>query len=345
MTHRAPKSRQAGMTMVELMVAMVISLLLLAGVIQIFVGNRQTYRVQDGAARIQESGRFAIDLMAREMRMAGFQGCTKLESVAVEILAKPPVPMTAFSAAASVIGHEYAGSSTWSPVLPAELTGAGVAPIDGTDVLTIRGAQPANTTVVGNYEPNNANVQLSNNDPAFAAGDLVFLTDCVSGHIFRATNVSSSGSITIAHSASGNNTPKLNRVYGPETMIYKFRSAHYYVGDTGRVNQAGEAITALYRLRTEVNPAVLEELLEGVAALRIQYGIDTNNDNAPDRLVDASGIGTNRVVAVRLDLLARSAETNLALAPRAYGLNGLNYNDRHLSRTFGTTVQLRNLGM
>jgi len=51
--------RQQGLTLVELMIAMVIGLILIAGVIQIFLSSQQAYRTQESMSRIQESGRFA----------------------------------------------------------------------------------------------------------------------------------------------------------------------------------------------------------------------------------------------------------------------------------------------
>ena len=50
--NRVSPRRQGGLTLIEIMVAMVVSLILIAGVIQIFVGTRQTYRFQDALARV-----------------------------------------------------------------------------------------------------------------------------------------------------------------------------------------------------------------------------------------------------------------------------------------------------
>jgi len=73
--HQRPlQSRQSqqGLTLVEILVALVISLFLIAGVIQLFVGSKQTYRGQDALSRIQENGRFAIERIAWDLRMAGY---------------------------------------------------------------------------------------------------------------------------------------------------------------------------------------------------------------------------------------------------------------------------------
>ena len=64
---------QHGVGLVELLVAMAIGLLLTAGIIQIFSGSRQTYRVQEDLSHIQENGRFALIQLGNIVRMAGFK--------------------------------------------------------------------------------------------------------------------------------------------------------------------------------------------------------------------------------------------------------------------------------
>lgn len=69
----APKVRkQRGFSMVELLVALVLSSILLGGIIQLFIGSKQTYRFHDALSRLQENGRFALDIMSNDIRMAGY---------------------------------------------------------------------------------------------------------------------------------------------------------------------------------------------------------------------------------------------------------------------------------
>ena len=63
---------QQGFSMVELMVAMVLTLVLITGIIQVFNSSKQTYRTQDDVIQIQENGRFALDILERHIRMADF---------------------------------------------------------------------------------------------------------------------------------------------------------------------------------------------------------------------------------------------------------------------------------
>jgi type IV pilus assembly protein PilW len=69
--HRPPLL-QCGVTLIELMISLTLGLVLLVGIGSIYVGSNQTYRVQDQNARIQESGRFALDVLGRSIRQAGY---------------------------------------------------------------------------------------------------------------------------------------------------------------------------------------------------------------------------------------------------------------------------------
>lgn len=64
--------RQGGLSIVELMVALVISLLLMTGVIQVFLSSKQTYASNEAASRLQENGRFALEFIAQSARHAGY---------------------------------------------------------------------------------------------------------------------------------------------------------------------------------------------------------------------------------------------------------------------------------
>ena len=63
-----------GFSMVELMVALVITLILLAGIGQIFLSSKKSFVIQNNLARIQENGRYAMDVVASDLRRAGYWG-------------------------------------------------------------------------------------------------------------------------------------------------------------------------------------------------------------------------------------------------------------------------------
>jgi type IV pilus assembly protein PilW len=70
-SYRMPKD-SGGFTLVEILVAMVISLFLIGGVVQLFVQNKTSYKLQEGIARAQENGRLSIYFLEKNIRRAGY---------------------------------------------------------------------------------------------------------------------------------------------------------------------------------------------------------------------------------------------------------------------------------
>ncbi|MCP2074537.1 UNVERIFIED_ORG: type IV pilus assembly protein PilW [Pseudomonas lini] len=64
-----------GFGLIELMIALVLSLIVILGVVQIFIAAKNTYISQGAAAVMQEDARFALSKMVQEIRMVGMFGC------------------------------------------------------------------------------------------------------------------------------------------------------------------------------------------------------------------------------------------------------------------------------
>ena len=67
------KTRQSGFSLIELMVAMVLGILVVIGATQVYIGTRQTNRVQEMQARLTEDGRFALSMLQRLISQAGYR--------------------------------------------------------------------------------------------------------------------------------------------------------------------------------------------------------------------------------------------------------------------------------
>lgn len=68
-------NKQKGLSLIELMVAILVSMILLLGVVELFLNTFRTDRTHTELSRVQESGRVAMELVTREVRRAGYQGC------------------------------------------------------------------------------------------------------------------------------------------------------------------------------------------------------------------------------------------------------------------------------
>ena len=74
--------RQRGLTLIELMVAMVLGLLVAAGIVTVFASTSSSSKAQNQLARLQEEGRFAITRISDDLQMANGQYCTNTGGVA-----------------------------------------------------------------------------------------------------------------------------------------------------------------------------------------------------------------------------------------------------------------------
>lgn len=80
--HHGGRQTARGFSLVELLVAMMLGLLLSAGVVSIYLGAKRNLFYEEQSARMQENGRYAIRLLSRELSMAGFfGGVTALDNV------------------------------------------------------------------------------------------------------------------------------------------------------------------------------------------------------------------------------------------------------------------------
>lgn len=72
--------RQKGFTLVEMMIAIVIGLLLIAGTLSVFLSTKQGYRMVSGLSLMQSTGRATLDLLVGDIMMAGFPQSSGIET-------------------------------------------------------------------------------------------------------------------------------------------------------------------------------------------------------------------------------------------------------------------------
>ena len=65
------RGRQRGLSLVELMISITLGMVAVAGAISIYLANRSSYKLVEGAARVQENARFAVEFLGRDLREAG----------------------------------------------------------------------------------------------------------------------------------------------------------------------------------------------------------------------------------------------------------------------------------
>ena len=63
-------TRQRGMTLIEMMVALSIGTFLIVGAVQVYNQSRQAFVINESIARVQETAQFAMDTIEADLRMA-----------------------------------------------------------------------------------------------------------------------------------------------------------------------------------------------------------------------------------------------------------------------------------
>lgn len=87
-----------GLSLIEILIALAIGSLLILALVQVFAASRTAYQLSTGLARTQENGRFAIDILQRDIRMAGHMGCVNDQSrfLPANITASRPALVSSF---------------------------------------------------------------------------------------------------------------------------------------------------------------------------------------------------------------------------------------------------------
>lgn len=336
---------QRGLTLVEVMVAMTIGLVLLGGVVTVMSSSQNTYRVNEAMARVQESARYAFQLLSHDIRMAGYRGCVGDVVAMTNVLTDSTGFLWRFDQ--PLEGFEATGANSWEPALPTGDPNPLPKPMKGRDILVIKGVEGSHAKVISHASKSadleikldsDFGKELQNyfdkppNDPSFT----VLASNCQGATVFQVTGIgSASGRITLEHKGELNFKEDLGQVFN-NGEVARISTRSYYI----RANPGG--IPSLYRKKGSERA---EELVEGIEDMQIQYGEDTDEDRAADVYRKASEVvNWEAVVSVRIDLLVQSVEDGIASQPQTYTFNNETKTpaDRRLRQAFSTVISLRN---
>ena len=320
----------AGLSLIELMVAMLISLLLMAGVIQIFSGTKNTFLAQEGNSHLQENARFALGRITADVSAAGYLGCMDSET--------PKRPFVN-DLKSKVAGSVYDFSA---PIFGTEGTGAG-----GSDTIVIhRAGSQGGIRLLKKMDDTISPIELDSTSSVYGflkQFDLLVVGDCGTSAVFMITNDPSGSGGTIEH-ASGvtattgsnigqeNATGDLQNVFGADGASVASATR---VGTTTYAicnSMSGNGTSLFLNSNNCANRTEANELVEGVQDMQFLYGVDTNGTPGVDQYLRADQIGVaiwNQVVAVRMTLVLNTVQN----------IPGGMYN-----KSFTTTVRLRNRG-
>jgi type IV pilus assembly protein PilW len=291
--------KQQGLSLVELMVALGLSGFLAAAIFQIIVGNKVNIDLTESHAKTQESARIALELLTRDIRMAGFGGCANTTPSMCELLdtgdSDFDINLHQFTKQIDGIeGHNgvaQIGNKT---------------PVAGSDVFVNRSATSTDIIVASTPGNRTEALEIKGTADSLAAlkeGRIVMVTDCDNADIFSISSVSAN---KIEHAASvgagvNNLSNELDKIYEAGSTINVMNSYAYFIAPSSVVRNpffgspkgsalgVSEFVNSLYKY-SELGGDDAIELVPYIDDLQITYGIDSNGDAAVDEYLDRDAV-------------------------------------------------------
>lgn len=352
-------NKQNGLTLVEMMIAMTLSVILLAGLAQIFSSNKLSFQMTNGIARVQESGRISMEFLGREIRSAGFVGCAtgafsanfvnnvKTSSYSDSVIKEA---LALYDGDNAITGFNDIASISANPVL--EDFGLSMGSdtgdlISNTDAVLFLGTKPCPGGNVLAHSQSASELTIANaTSCGLEAKDIVVVSNCNTADAFAlAVNptAAASGGNVLSHANTVNISGALSTTYDDKSFVYKMSSSLFYVG----VGASGEPALFMKSLTSAANttPYQVMELADGIESMQLLFGEDTNADSSVDRYVTSNLVtDMNEVKAIKVRLLIRSTDrstTDIAQSTSFEGATVISSDDRY-RKPYESTITIRN---
>jgi type IV pilus assembly protein PilW len=323
MPYTSPK-KQSGFSLVELMVALLLSITLGIGVVTVFVNNSHSFNQDENVLRMQDDARHALREVAFDISMAG----------------------------------NYAELHLPDSVTPDALLAIGIdcGPVGETDWMyrTVEAGTGNTLSIAGIDNASNALAKAAHS--CFVDGEVQDGTDIVAirrvagarealprpGSVYLRTN----GTVGLLYRAPFPAAPSIPVAI--PFADYEYRPSIYYVRNFA--NTPGDGIPTLCRkvLRGGVPDMMTECLATGIEDLQLEYGIDTTLDGQPNVFTPAPTLAEmQRVVSARIFILARTTDIDTRYTnDKVYSIsNAPDFvpGDSFHRRVFSTNVTIQNI--
>lgn len=318
-------TQQAGVTLVELMVALSIGSFLMIGAVQVYNQSREAFVVNESIARVQETAQFAMDTIEADLRMASNWGQQ--------------------SRGTAIVGRSVAGDANPLGLAAPVLCGADWAldlgiPVTG-DNNNYALPCPPDPGGAGLAQPNSDTITLRRTTVAVSlleAGRLQVQTTRIQGQLFD----------------DGIVPPSFNPA---ESQTHNLLINTYYVATTSNLIPGVPTLRRKMLTRIGGVPAIVDqEVAPGVENLQVQFGLDVNQDNTVDRYVNpdddvldplaAGFIPGATVMTVRIWIVVRGvSQEGGIMDQRDYEPGDIDlgvYNDAFRRMQVSKTILLRN---
>jgi type IV pilus assembly protein PilW len=242
--------RQFGYTIIELMIAITISLIILASLVAMFANNSRTRVEIERANQQTENGRYALQLITDDLHNAGYLAEFNPGPLATPA-AKPDPCDTSVAGLNGALPMAVQGYDN-AAIVPACLSDVRA----GTDILVVR---HASTCAVGSAGCD----ALVAGDPYFQTSGCNSATELSSGNIANYYVLDTNAASFTLH----------QKDCVTLANVYQYRTHIYFVANNDKAN---DGIPTLKRAELGVATFNIVPLVEGVENMQIEYGLDTS---------------------------------------------------------------------
>ncbi len=324
MQQMALRNVQHGFSIIELMIAMTLSLTLAAAIVTVFVNNSYSFNQDENFERMQDDARHALREIAYDLSMAGFYGDLHVPASVL------------FDAGLSITGDcGPTGEANWMyrAVETGTTTSLSVSAIDNAAAANVVAAHSC--FGADEIQPGTDVVAIKR-----VAGAEATATTADSAYL--RTN----GTVGVMFSGTAPTGPPV--AITPPSADWEFRPSIYFIRPFA--NAPGDNIPTLCRkvLRGAGPSMITECLATGIEDLQIEYGIDTTDDGRPNVYMSNPALADMQtVVSARIFLLARTTETdNRYTNNKTYSISNapdFTPGDSFHRRVFSTSVSVQNI--
>jgi len=288
---------QRGLSLIELMISIAIGLLILVALSTLFINQSKTRSELDKSNRMIDNGRYALEVLAGDLRLAGYYGEFTPTSGVPAIPGSLPNPCSTTTtdiAAAlqlAVQGYDASGLASQITSPPCGLTYTANNSLTlnpGSDILVIRRASTATPIAQGDAQLDTHYLQSS----LCQYDTTLFKIDTNPANFTLRTNSCTAASTT------------------PYAKLRNMLVHVYFVSPNNNPSPA-DGIPTLKMLELDATSHAFETrpLVEGIEYMQLEYGLDSNNDGVADSYSTAPGTADwPNVVSVKVNLLARNTE-------------------------------------
>lgn len=269
---QAGRRGMSGLSLIELMIALILGLLVVGAAIGIFLTNKQTYRTTDGLGRIQENVRTAFELMSRDIREAGGNPCANSVPL-VNVLNNPS---NLWWTRLDTWGNGLRGYGATEAFADSAFGTQAARRVSGTQAIELISASN-NVFTIQNHDLAGVRFLLNTDNHGFSAGDLALVCSPRQAAIFQVSNAVGRN---IGHAATGGAPGNCTTGLGmplncagnatfkypqPSSVITRLSASRWFIAN----NASGRR--SLYQTRLSSSGPVTEEIAEGVSDMQIEY--------------------------------------------------------------------------